>query len=80
MDPTQTKGIPELGVLGPVCRFLGPRSQGNVIKFRFRKSRVLLTLLEMVFICSFQRRSSDRETPSRYLTECSESKTCPLSL
>ena len=30
VDPTQTNSIPELGVLGPVCRFLSPRSQGNV--------------------------------------------------
>ena len=33
---------------------------GQCIKFRFRKRRVLLALLEMVLICSFQRRSSDR--------------------
>ena len=30
VDPTQTNSIPELGVLGPVCRFLSPRSRGNV--------------------------------------------------
>ena len=33
---------------------------GHCNKFRFRKARVLLALLEMVLICSFQRRSSDR--------------------
>ena len=34
---------------------------GQCIKFRFGKPRVLLALLKMVLICSFQRRSSDRD-------------------
>ena len=34
---------------------------GQCINFRFGKPRVLLALLEMVLICSFQRRSSDRD-------------------
>ena len=34
---------------------------GPCIKFRFGKPRVLLALVEMVLIRSFQRRSSDRD-------------------
>ena len=74
VNPTQMNSIAELGrtrALYAVSLVLG----GQSIKFRFKKPRVLLALLERVLISSFQRRSTDR-----YLTECTGSNTCPLSL
>ena len=77
MDPTQTNSIPELGVLWPVCRFLNPRSQGNVNPLQ--KVQSFVGFVGDGFYM-FVRSSDYRQTPSRYLPECSKSKTCPLSL
>ena len=57
MHPTQMKNIPDLGVLGPCMPFRWSW-MGNVLSSA--QSQELFALLEMVLICSFQRRSSDR--------------------